>query len=190
MSTSTLPVWFPTTVCSRCGGSGHYSYNAIDGSRCYGCQGTGRMYPKAIAAVVNAYRADLKDGRETWCDRSRAPLAVGDRVWATETHIGSQKSRGDVDRGYAWRTVTAISERGEAVGWSIRGEERIPTHFKRTVTLDGVHEIPTSGQIMRRFFERSDEDKVRYQREAIAAVKPRAAREWAAALVVLTGRVG
>ena len=27
--------------CPRCGGSGHYSYNQIDGTRCYGCGGSG-----------------------------------------------------------------------------------------------------------------------------------------------------
>lgn len=27
--------------CPRCGGSGHYSYNQIDGTRCYGCMGSG-----------------------------------------------------------------------------------------------------------------------------------------------------
>ena len=28
-------------VCPRCGGSGHYSYNPIDKTRCYGCNGIG-----------------------------------------------------------------------------------------------------------------------------------------------------
>lgn len=27
--------------CKRCGGSGHYSYNPMDGSVCFGCRGTG-----------------------------------------------------------------------------------------------------------------------------------------------------
>ncbi len=27
--------------CPRCGGSGHYSYNQMDGTRCYGCGGSG-----------------------------------------------------------------------------------------------------------------------------------------------------
>lgn len=29
--------------CPRCGGSGHYSWNQMDGSRCYGCSGSGRV---------------------------------------------------------------------------------------------------------------------------------------------------
>jgi hypothetical protein len=28
-------------VCSRCGGDGHYSYNPVDGTRCFGCNGSG-----------------------------------------------------------------------------------------------------------------------------------------------------
>ena len=27
--------------CPRCGGTGHYSYNSLDGTRCYGCMGSG-----------------------------------------------------------------------------------------------------------------------------------------------------
>ena len=30
-----------TPPCGRCGGSGRYSFNQIDGDRCYGCNGTG-----------------------------------------------------------------------------------------------------------------------------------------------------
>lgn len=33
-------------VCSRCGGSGNHSYNPIDGSTCFGCNGLG--YIKTI----------------------------------------------------------------------------------------------------------------------------------------------
>lgn len=28
-------------ICSRCGGDGNYSYNEVDGTICYGCQGSG-----------------------------------------------------------------------------------------------------------------------------------------------------
>lgn len=29
-------------ACQRCGGSGHYSYNQMDGTKCYGCNGSGK----------------------------------------------------------------------------------------------------------------------------------------------------
>lgn len=40
-----------TDVCGRCGGSGRYSYNMIDGSTCYGCNGSGKAPAKAIKAA-------------------------------------------------------------------------------------------------------------------------------------------
>ena len=48
---------FETTECSRCGGSGRYSWNAIHGDRCYGCGGTGTVLTKAGAAAKAAYWA-------------------------------------------------------------------------------------------------------------------------------------
>lgn len=33
-------------VCSRCGGTGHYSFNRMDGTRCFGCKGVGVVAPK------------------------------------------------------------------------------------------------------------------------------------------------
>ena len=45
--------------CPRCGGSGHYSYNQMDGTRCYGCNGTGvkimnvRWYTDAQRAAMD-----------------------------------------------------------------------------------------------------------------------------------------
>lgn len=35
---------FETETCSRCGGSGEYSYNQIDGTKCFGCGGNGQQY--------------------------------------------------------------------------------------------------------------------------------------------------
>lgn len=33
-------------TCSRCGGSGRYSFNLIHGTKCYGCGGTGKQKTK------------------------------------------------------------------------------------------------------------------------------------------------
>lgn len=45
-------------TCGRCGGSGRYSYNQIDGDRCYGCGGSGERLSKRGRAA-KAY-ADAK----------------------------------------------------------------------------------------------------------------------------------
>ena len=42
-------------VCPRCGGSGHYSYNQMDGTRCYGCNGSGISIQKGRAYTEKEY---------------------------------------------------------------------------------------------------------------------------------------
>lgn len=37
---------FETETCGRCGGSGQYSYNPMNGTRCFGCGGTGLSLTK------------------------------------------------------------------------------------------------------------------------------------------------
>ena len=42
-------------TCPRCGGSGHYSYNQIDGTMCYGCNGSGIAIQKVRAYTEKEY---------------------------------------------------------------------------------------------------------------------------------------
>jgi len=46
-----------TPTCGRCGGSGHYSFNQIDGSRCYGCGGAGVVAPKGAKQEAETLEA-------------------------------------------------------------------------------------------------------------------------------------
>jgi len=48
---------FETKPCSRCGGSGRYSYNSMHGDMCYGCRGVGEQYTKAGRAARDAWVA-------------------------------------------------------------------------------------------------------------------------------------
>ena len=52
-------------VCDRCGGCGSYSFNQVDGSTCYGCNGIGHRVPKAneMAALVAEAKRAAEDGR-------------------------------------------------------------------------------------------------------------------------------
>jgi hypothetical protein len=50
---------FETKTCSRCGGSGSYSYCQMYGSTCFGCSGSGRQLTKrgkAAAAFLRSLR--------------------------------------------------------------------------------------------------------------------------------------
>jgi hypothetical protein len=66
---------FETEKCSRCGGGGSYSYNAVDGSRCYGCGGSGIRLTRRgkIAATLLADSqkkpvSEIKPGMYVWED--------------------------------------------------------------------------------------------------------------------------
>jgi len=41
-------------TCSRCGGSGHYSFNLLDGTMCYKCRGKGKVL-SAIGRKAKTY---------------------------------------------------------------------------------------------------------------------------------------
>lgn len=48
---------FETEVCSRCGGTGHYSYNQVDGTKCFKCRGEKMAYTKRGRAAKDFYIA-------------------------------------------------------------------------------------------------------------------------------------
>lgn len=49
-------------TCSRCGGSGEFSFNQRDGSTCYGCGGSGIKMPKVDAELIASARDKVKNG--------------------------------------------------------------------------------------------------------------------------------
>lgn len=65
---------FETEVCHRCGGTGNYSYNQVDGTVCYGCSGTGWQYTKRGFAA-------RKWWKETFSNKVKASeVTIGQRI--------------------------------------------------------------------------------------------------------------
>lgn len=52
MTCEATPAALETETCTRCGGSGKFSYNQMDGDRCYGCNGKGIAYTKRGKAAA------------------------------------------------------------------------------------------------------------------------------------------
>lgn len=51
---------FESATCSRCGGSGKFSFNMIHGDMCYGCRGAGEVLTKRGEAAQDYFDAALK----------------------------------------------------------------------------------------------------------------------------------
>lgn len=51
---------FEIETCSRCGGTGHYSYNQMDGTRCFKCHGKKVVYTKRGRAAFDLYEAQFR----------------------------------------------------------------------------------------------------------------------------------
>lgn len=53
-----------TPVCTRCGGCGNFSFNQINGTTCFGCNGNGHTAPKAkdLAGVLERAHEAAADG--------------------------------------------------------------------------------------------------------------------------------
>jgi hypothetical protein len=122
---------FEHDTCGRCGGSGHYSYNQIHGTVCYGCNGHGVKLTRRGQAAQRLFNELLSKPVEQ--------VVVGDRI------------RIDSMGRVAAHTVTAITSDGQYPGLNLHLEgpccrsygvltgERvrvIPTREERQVAID------------------------------------------------------
>lgn len=100
---------FEKENCTRCGGSGSYSFNMIDGSRCYGCAGMGERLTKRGKAAREMFQSlcsveaqTLKAGDTVVYDNKRRALQ--------EVTAGPAKATfGTYQVGYEDRVVTRLS---------------------------------------------------------------------------------
>lgn len=97
-----MALLFESVACTRCGGTGQYSWNAMSGSRCFKCQGAKETLTKRGAAA-QAYLNGLRQ-------RAAADVVVGDKI-LNEGVPGMVKS--------TWVEVTSVGTDGDRVvlGW-------------------------------------------------------------------------
>lgn len=106
-------------------------------------------------------------------------------MWANDDHIACSIQKGDRDKGYRWREVTAIERTDEAMHWSkVGSEDRKPVAWYTNVTLEGTDTFRVGGSSMlRRQYIMDQEVATDFQRRIIKAL-PR--DEWLAALIATT----
>lgn len=82
-------------TCTRCGGGGSYSYNLRDGTKCYGCNGTGfqfkdlEKYGKVIAARASSAEATRQkmEATKAFTEKYAAELAQELRITADRSTV-------------------------------------------------------------------------------------------------------
>ncbi len=117
-----------TAVCSRCGGSGRYSYCTMYGSVCFGCSGSGKKYTKrGYAALEYLKSLRCKPAREFKVmaeGRSHAP--VGAR---NTSEAGSESQRGGYERQMCIVCAETLPAVLAAVCWLFPRLRHSITHF-------------------------------------------------------------
>lgn len=147
---------FEAETCGRCGGSGRYSYNQIDGDLCYGCNGAGVRLTKRGAAAneyliaLRSVRADSIKPGDLIRDNGVPGVAKAAFHKVTAVHAG-EPARWTVDGvsrevpgwviecdGYALHTTPDAQVRK---GWSIedkRAQVQQALAYQATLTKAGT----------------------------------------------------
>lgn len=120
-SPTTLP--YPKQDCSRCGGTGRYSYNSMHGDRCYGCSGTGQQIAGKRAAAI---QQEIVERIRRQKEAQAGDIGAGDRLWITDGRIASSIRRGD---GGSWIEVEDVvqiidAHRGGSVSGTLVQDRR------------------------------------------------------------------
>ncbi|WP_428957872.1 hypothetical protein [Streptomyces sp. cg35] len=97
-------IHFETQDCGRCGGTGEYSFNQLDGTRCYGCGGSGQRYSARGRRALKAYEAALGASEGTVHVRDLKP---GMRI-KSKAHGGVTNNGTVYNLKSAWRTITDV----------------------------------------------------------------------------------
>ena len=93
---------FEAKFCGRCGGSGKFSFNSMDGDRCYGCHGSGIQ----LTARGKAAKAHLISLQQI----AVSDLQVG--MFIFDSEVG--------------KFLPILEIGAEPCGWVVVGGERIP----------------------------------------------------------------
>jgi hypothetical protein len=93
-----LSIGFESQTCGRCNGSGHYSFNMMDGTRCYGCGGSGVVYTKRGRAARSQFDLSILvpagDAQVGWIARGSNGKWFPIRSVETLRYTGSSRTDG------------------------------------------------------------------------------------------------
>lgn len=108
--------------CPRCGGSGHYSYNQIDGTKCYGCMGSGKK-TITVRWYTDAERARMDRAAEKRAEEKAAKAEAARIKHASKNMFGFGEAgyitlyKGDAEVISNYFKSFTIDEAGHRAAW-------------------------------------------------------------------------
>lgn len=135
-TTKTDRYGFPITECRRCGGTGRYSFNLMDGDRCYGCSGTGFQHTRSAAKLY----AEFREAQKAVSRPMARDLQPGDRI--TFNFL----------KGAEFRNVVEVITTDEVCGSSLTGTDEANRvyHYYVIVRFDDGTEERIGGTTLAR----------------------------------------
>jgi hypothetical protein len=125
---------FPLDECSRCGTTGHYSFNEITGSRCFKCNGSGYTVQKRAKVAWLAMLEEI----DTHKHCTPKNMNVGDVIAYNKV----------------WREIVGIEVTDETCGWTqSSGNEKVYQYYMILKFADGTEARVSENRVLRRSYK-------------------------------------
>jgi DnaJ-class molecular chaperone len=125
---------FPLDECSRCGATGHYSFNTVTGSRCFNCNGSGYTVQKRAESAWSAMLAEIDSHRRCTVRN----MNVGDLIAYKRV----------------WREVVSIEITDQSCGsFKVSGCDEVFQYYRIVKFTDGTQDRLAENEIFRRSYK-------------------------------------
>lgn len=92
------------TYCNRCGGSGHYSFNAMNGTTCFRCGGSRYELPKLTDKLYKALEQLVAEGKlQPYLEQVRARVAMRNACKGAVKQVMDAWTNSGVSGTYKWQ---------------------------------------------------------------------------------------
>ncbi|MFK4131910.1 hypothetical protein ACI2KR_06400 [Pseudomonas luteola] len=157
------------TYCSRCGGTGNYSFNLMDGTRCYGCDGTRYGTTKLTNELYAALEKDVEAGLlDTKIEEARERMKIKKICNTAEEVVMQAWHDSQVTKAYDWQ----LAVKGIQPDRLISDVVNKPMCDAYTATCNAVKHVNSFAHKLKRAQTASEAEAIRLEmNEAMAQVQ-------------------
>lgn len=125
---------FPLDECSRCGATGHYSFNTVTGSRCFKCNGSGFTIQERALPAWKALQDEIASHKRCTVRN----MKVGDVIAYNKV----------------WREIVSIEVTDQSCGSFKFGDNETVYQYYRIVKFaDGTEARVSENEILKRAYK-------------------------------------